>query len=278
MTEKATTTKPAGGTRPARMMRIALVMEVDLLEPQANDPHLDLKVKNRLELLFVGCPSRFTALDITPIGGGLSDDQLRQAVDATNDLPAPVGTLEATKQGDLPVNPFVECRPEPIEPNDITDGRRQVYRVFHWLWSIGVECWLENPALRVPSPSGGVWKLGDAADNWAADYYLDADNVESVTRSVELPVSSENKSNGRVIAVEFCAALIVDSLTYAQERYAGSVERGEHRGFSALHDFCDANMLLPGVESCGAPERIPFYHDVMSAVTRILITLEDSRR
>lgn len=32
-------------------------------------------------------------------------------------------------------------------------------------------------------------------------------------------------------------------------QYAGSPERGNYRGFAALHDKCDANMLLPYADS-----------------------------
>lgn len=41
---------------------------------------------------------------------------------------------------------------------------------------------------------------------------------------------------------------IVDGLTPFDIWYATSPERGDYFGFAALHDLCDANMLLPGAD------------------------------
>lgn len=52
------------------------------------------------------------------------------------------------------------------------------------------------------------------------------------------------------------AAKIVAELPSPLIRYAMSAERGEFAGFAALHDKCDANMLLPFADS---NERLAFY-------------------
>lgn len=45
--------------------------------------------------------------------------------------------------------------------------------------------------------------------------------------------------------IKAAATHVMAQLTPSDVEYASSVERGEHRGFSALHDLLDANMLLP---------------------------------
>ena len=40
-------------------------------------------------------------------------------------------------------------------------------------------------------------------------------------------------------------AHVVAQLTPADIAYAKDPQRGEYKGFAALHDLCDANMLLP---------------------------------
>jgi len=49
-------------------------------------------------------------------------------------------------------------------------------------------------------------------------------------------------------ALEWDVAHVVGQLSMADVVYAGSPARGESRGFAALHDRTDANMLLPGAE------------------------------
>jgi hypothetical protein len=49
----------------------------------------------------------------------------------------------------------------------------------------------------------------------------------------------------RVAPDEDDARLILAKLTPEQKAYAADPARGEYRGFAALHDLMDANMLLP---------------------------------
>lgn len=46
-------------------------------------------------------------------------------------------------------------------------------------------------------------------------------------------------------SVKVAALKIYDQLTEADRLYADSPERGTYRGFAALHDLMDANMILP---------------------------------
>lgn len=55
--------------------------------------------------------------------------------------------------------------------------------------------------------------------------------------------------------------------------YAASPERGEYRGFAALHDKCDANMLLPFAETTDDRQGplTNFWNAVMDEVKRRII-------
>lgn len=56
--------------------------------------------------------------------------------------------------------------------------------------------------------------------------------------------------------------------------YAGHPDRGDYRGFAALHDRCDANMLLPIGEDTYDPSneaQAKWLCEVMDEVTRYLI-------
>ena len=57
--------------------------------------------------------------------------------------------------------------------------------------------------------------------------------------------------------------------------YAASHERGQYRGFAALHDKCDANMLLPFAEDClTTDEEAAFHNAVMTVVSELIIRNE----
>ena len=70
---------------------------------------------------------------------------------------------------------------------------------------------------------------------------------------------------------------VLQQLTPDMVAYASSPERGEYRGFAALHDLCDANLLLPLSDGSGmlSGEALPAYTDfcnaVVSAVTAQLV-------
>lgn len=57
------------------------------------------------------------------------------------------------------------------------------------------------------------------------------------------------------------ARFILGQLTPEQLAYAKDPARGEYRGFAALHDLMDANMILPGADELdkmpdGLPEEV----------------------
>jgi hypothetical protein len=55
--------------------------------------------------------------------------------------------------------------------------------------------------------------------------------------------------------------------------YARDKARGNYRGFAALHDKCDANMLLPAVEEFNgnSEAQCRFHNAVMDEVTRRIL-------
>lgn len=61
--------------------------------------------------------------------------------------------------------------------------------------------------------------------------------------------------------------------------YAGNPDRKEYRGFAALHDKMDANMLLPFTEEFDSEDidLLTFYEQIMAGVTTYLCELWDSR-
>lgn len=72
------------------------------------------------------------------------------------------------------------------------------------------------------------------------------------------------------------ALRITKCLTDEAHAYAAHPNRGEYVGFAALHDLCDANMLLPGAEWLPANDdaALEFHHAVMDEVTRLLRATE----
>lgn len=65
---------------------------------------------------------------------------------------------------------------------------------------------------------------------------------------------------------------IFQKLTPAQVAYAASTARGEYRGFAALHDLMDANMLLIGDgEFTGTVEDIHRHNATMEEVSALII-------
>lgn len=76
--------------------------------------------------------------------------------------------------------------------------------------------------------------------------------------------------------IEPCAEAeaIVEQLNPAQIAYAASHDRGEFRGFAALHDLMDANMLLPGAEDGSLMDRADwtdYANGIMNDVSLILL-------
>lgn len=93
------------------------------------------------------------------------------------------------------------------------------------------------------------------------------------------------------------ASGIVSRLTDDQKDYAGDPARGECRGFAALHDLMDANMILPYADESEEGEFgemvrefwkewnpvqsdiiIKWWEMVENEVTRQLIALHDEKR
>lgn len=63
-----------------------------------------------------------------------------------------------------------------------------------------------------------------------------------------------------------------DQLTLNQMVYAMSPKRGIYRGFAALHDTCDANMLLPhSSRLTNSQKQTDYYNAVMERLTEWLI-------
>ena len=48
-----------------------------------------------------------------------------------------------------------------------------------------------------------------------------------------------------IIMADMAAVQIMKTLSVEDILYASDPARGEYKGFAALHDLCDANMLLP---------------------------------
>jgi len=80
------------------------------------------------------------------------------------------------------------------------------------------------------------------------------------------------------MTIEQGVAHVVGQLSTADVLYAGSPARGEFRGFAALHDRMDANMLLPGtcpgedVEHEHSDAWCAFANRVMNEVTARIIS------
>lgn len=79
------------------------------------------------------------------------------------------------------------------------------------------------------------------------------------------------------LSVEVGADYVWSQLDRNDIAYAGDPERGEYRGFAALHDRCDANMLLPDAEDydAGNEEQTLYLNRVMDEVSRRLIATWD---
>lgn len=76
------------------------------------------------------------------------------------------------------------------------------------------------------------------------------------------------------MTVRDAAEHIISKLVPEEIAYAGSKERGQYRGFAALHDHCDANMLIPGAEDydAGNEAQTAWMNAVMDEVTAIIVT------
>lgn len=68
------------------------------------------------------------------------------------------------------------------------------------------------------------------------------------------------------------AAKIMAKLSDEAIAYAANVKRGEFRGFAALHDLCDANMLLPNANHwTWSDAQVELANAVAAEVTRLLL-------
>jgi hypothetical protein len=127
---------------------------------------------------------------------------------------------------------------------------------------------LKSLGFRNEGTGGGCTALIRRLANSLAIYLTDGDLSAPATDSdpCELAIYDDN-SEGTVYygmrefpktsdALAFFTALamqdamrILEGVTSEQLAYASSENRGEYRGFSALHDLMDANELLPNCES-----------------------------
>lgn len=153
-----------------------------------------------------------------------------------------VDILEAREH--YPHYQFEECNRSEV-PAD-WKGTGMAQRIVIWLQHFGVMATVEYPGVvYIPTGDGKTWVFGDSNELWGGDLVEDGE-LGNVIKSVEIPFSSDNKSNGFALTAAICAAIMIEGLTKEQIRFAGSVQRGLCRGFEAVHEFCDANMLLPG--------------------------------
>lgn len=77
----------------------------------------------------------------------------------------------------------------------------------------------------------------------------------------------------RNMSVQQGAELVMSKFPKSWIEYAASPERGEYAGFAALHDKCDANMLLPFCEVArtNSDEYLAFCNAVMERVSQIIL-------
>lgn len=80
--------------------------------------------------------------------------------------------------------------------------------------------------------------------------------------------------------IDSFARAIIARLTPEQVSYAVDAERGEYRGFAALHDLMDANMLLPSIGEFDERDEDDEYLDsvctehnrIMDRINELLLT------
>jgi hypothetical protein len=93
-----------------------------------------------------------------------------------------------------------------------------------------------------------------------------------------------DRPESTLATVKESAWKIVADLPAEMREYARSERHGEHAGFAALHDKCDANMLLPFADDddfqfrwnpAGNDAVISFWNAVMAEVTRLLLLPRD---
>lgn len=73
------------------------------------------------------------------------------------------------------------------------------------------------------------------------------------------------------MGVAEAAGLVMAELSREDIEYATDPARGEYRGFAALHDRMDANMILPFADTDAADDManyLPFANAVMDEVSR----------
>ena len=84
----------------------------------------------------------------------------------------------------------------------------------------------------------------------------------------------------RGMKVQTGVAWVIRQLKHDDMLYAGDIARGEYRGFAAIGDSCDHNMLLPFSNTfTNSDEQIAFYSEVIAGVSEVLINYwEDYQR
>lgn len=104
---------------------------------------------------------------------------------------------------------------------------------------------------KIPSPEGGeikVYPVGCGC--WVWDDWMPPMPVEMAVEYVIIQLSPED-------------------IAYARDE-----ARGKSRGFAALHDRCDANMLLPGAEGLEADNEAhtAYMNEVIEAVSQKILS------
>lgn len=71
---------------------------------------------------------------------------------------------------------------------------------------------------------------------------------------------------------------VLRQLTDTQIMAAGDPKQNDERGFVALHQFCDANMLLPFAKEDGPTDKsVSFYNALIPEVSKVICNIWDYR-
>jgi len=119
------------------------------------------------------------------------------------------------------------------------------------------ECGAENDLSGIdigglavmPLPVHIRGKYQDISEPHNSMLFGDADENQTVCGSSEMLVWVQRPDEPQDCPADFTVEqgikFVIDQLTPELMAYAKSPARGSDRGFAALHDRCDANMLLP---------------------------------
>lgn len=106
------------------------------------------------------------------------------------------------------------------------------------------------------------WWLANGKEETLSKYH-----IASTAATVGLEFQGTSPQEG--------ADIVMRQLSAEQIEYAADPERGQYRGFAALHDLMDANMLIPFAEGGMADENrdefFLFANAVMDEVSRRII-------